>query len=135
MLHYWKSAKRKLAYDTVSGAVLSLSSLEYKMLQAITPPLSAACPSSLRYELAKFDSADVEEAYDRLYALYQEGLILSESHTDTPSLRIGKPYGITETGDLLREIADRLNGTLPTLICLTDADNDTVDSIREFFQI
>lgn len=135
MLHYWKSAKQKLAYDTVSGAVLSLSSLEYKMLQAITPPLSAACPSSLRYELAKFDSADVEEAYDNLYALYRKGLILNEPQGDTPSLRVGEPYGITETGDLLHEIAERLKGKVPTLVCLTDADSNTLDSIRKFFQI
>jgi len=78
MLYTLKSAGKKYAYDSASGAVIQLNALQFKMLGAITPPLTAACPTSLRYELAKFDSMDVEEAYEGIYALACDGLIYKE---------------------------------------------------------
>lgn len=78
MLYTLKSAGKKYAYDSVSGAVIQLNALQFKMLGAILPPLTAVCPTSLRYELAKFDSMDVEEAYEYIYSLSCDGLIYKE---------------------------------------------------------
>ena len=78
MLYTLKSAGKKYAYDSVSGAVIQLNALQFKMLGAILPPLTAVCPTSLRYELAKFDSMDVEEAYEGIYALSRDGIIYKE---------------------------------------------------------
>lgn len=78
MLYTLKSAGKKYAYDSSSGAVIQLNALQFKMLGAIVPPLTPVCPTSLRYELAKFDSMDVEEAYGQIYELASAGLIYSE---------------------------------------------------------
>lgn len=78
MLYTLKSAGKKYAYDSTSGAVIQLNALQFKMLGAIVPPLTPVCPTSLRYELAKFDSMDVEEAYEYIYSLACDGLIYKE---------------------------------------------------------
>ncbi|MBQ9098569.1 MAG: hypothetical protein IJY50_03975 [Clostridia bacterium] len=92
MLVLFRCNARKYAYDTVSGYLRTLSGLEFRMLEAIQPPLTPLCPTALRYELAKFDSADVEEAYDELYAAFRKDLIfVPESGTLTP------PTADTET--------------------------------------
>ena len=78
MLYTVRSAGKKYAYDSASGAVIQLNALQFKMLGAIVPPLTAVCPTSLRYELAKFDSMDVEEAYGQIYELATSGLIYNE---------------------------------------------------------
>ena len=115
MIHCWKSAKQKLVYDTVSGAIVSLTSLEYKMIQAITPPLAPICPSSLRYELAKYDSADVEEAYEHIYSLYLNGILFSVDHGTLKKLRIGDCYGLTEANDIARDVVSILGGAMPEI--------------------
>ena len=55
-----------------------LSALAYKMLGLLEPPLTPECPAALRYDLAKYDSQDVDEAYDELYALSESGVLFSE---------------------------------------------------------
>ncbi len=61
-----------------------LSELSYELLGRIAPPsgsgqvtLEPECPVSLRYQLAKYDSSEVAEAYAELYQLYKEGLLYS----------------------------------------------------------
>ena len=54
------------------------NTLQFKMFGAIVPPLTQLCPTSLRYELAKFDSMDVEEAYEYIYSLFCDGVIYKE---------------------------------------------------------
>ena len=130
MLYYWKSSKQKLVYDTTSGAVVTLSSLEYKMIQAITPPLPPLCPSSLRYELAKFDSADVEEAYDHIFSLYKEGILFAPDNMQGASLRIGRVYGLTEADKIAREAIDFLNGQKPEWIVEDSFPADKADEIK-----
>ena len=133
MIHYWKSEKQKLVYDTASGAIVSLTSLEYKMIQAITPPLSPVCPSSLRYELAKYDSADVEEAYTRIYTLFREGVLFAENADGNVCLRIGGSYGLTETNTVAHDVAGILNGKTPQFILAEQFSLDTAQSICALF--
>ena len=78
MVHIFKTNGRKIAYDTTSGAFVGLSSLANKMMGALTAPLPPVCPTSLRYELAKYDSGDVSETYKQLYRLFEEGLLFCE---------------------------------------------------------
>ena len=130
MLHYWKSGKQKIAYDTASGAVIALTSLEYKMIQAITPPLAPLCPSSLRYELAKFDSADVEEAYEKIYRLYTQGILFATPIAEQPRVCIGEAYGLTEANDLAREVLNRLGDVHPEWIVAPDIDAAVADRIK-----
>ena len=69
---------KKYAYDSASGSIMQPNALEYKMLGAIVPPLTRVCPTSLRYELAKFDSLDVEETYDGIFLLSEKGVLYAE---------------------------------------------------------
>lgn len=78
MLYTFRFEGKKYAYDSASGAIMQPSTLEFKMLGAIQPPLTRACPTSLRYELAKFDSMDVEETYDGIYALAEKKVLFVE---------------------------------------------------------
>ena len=130
MLHCFKSAKQKLVYDTASGAVIHLTSLEYKMLQAITPPLAPLCPSSLRYELAKYDSADVGEAYDHLYALFCEGLLFAADHGEEAVLRIGEPYGLTQANEIARDVSSLLGGKSHKLAIQDGISPQVAEEIR-----
>ncbi len=78
MLYTFRFEGKKYAYDSASGAIMQPTALEFKMMGAIQPPLTALCPTSLRYELAKFDSMDVEETYDGIYALARRDILYKE---------------------------------------------------------
>jgi hypothetical protein len=75
MLILFRHNAKKYAYDTVCGALHTTSALEYRMLEAIQPPMGPICPTALRYELAKYDSEDVAECYDSLYEKAANGMI------------------------------------------------------------
>lgn len=77
MLTLFRYTAGKYAYDTANGTVLPLTSLEYRVLELLTPPLSPALPVSLRYELAKFDSDTVGDTYRALYEKYRNGMIFA----------------------------------------------------------
>lgn len=55
------------------GQNISLTTLQKKMLSALTLPMVEDCPTSLRYALAKYDAGTVAEAYDGLYQLFLQG--------------------------------------------------------------
>ena len=75
MLYTFRFEGKKYAYDSASGAIVQPSALEFKMIGAIQPPLTKNCPTSLRYELAKYDSLDVEKTYEGIYALFEAGVL------------------------------------------------------------
>ena len=78
MLYTIKTDGKKYAYDSASGAVLHINNLQHKMLGAIVPPVSPASLTSLRYELAKFDSSDISNTFDGIYALAKDGILYAE---------------------------------------------------------
>ena len=94
MLYTFRHEGKKYAYDSVSGAVVQPSALEYKMMGAILPPLTPVCPTSLRYELAKYDSLDVEEAYNVIYALSERGILYC-AEDETVRIRTEGEYAFT----------------------------------------
>ncbi len=75
MIYTLKFEGKKYAYDTASGAVVPLASLPFKMVEALEGPLEPLCPTSLRYELAKYDSMDVSEAYDAILEYAENDLL------------------------------------------------------------
>lgn len=94
MLYTFRFEGKKYAYDSVSGAIVQPSALEYKMMGAILPPLTPVCPTSLRYELAKYDSLDVEDAYTAIYALSEAGVLYS-AEDDIVRIRTEGEYAFT----------------------------------------
>lgn len=75
MVYTLKFEGKKYAYDSAAGTTVTLSSLPFKMVEALEPPLEPLCPTSLRYELAKYDSRDVEEAYDSILEYAKDGIL------------------------------------------------------------
>ncbi len=82
MVHTFKIGGHRIAYDSVSGYMLPLSELTYKMLDYITLPMPEECSSALRYDLAKFDSADIRKEYNRVYELYREGKLFAQDNEE-----------------------------------------------------
>ncbi len=82
MVHSFKIGGRRLAFDSASGELFEFGELAYKMLDYIGLPMPKDCPSALRYDLAKYDSAAIEETYDELYALAKAGKIFVEAEAD-----------------------------------------------------
>ena len=78
MVYTLKFEGKKYAYDSVAGTVVALPSLPFKMIEALEPPLEPICPTSLRYELAKYDFSDVEAAYDTILEYAENGLLYQE---------------------------------------------------------
>ena len=70
-----------IIYDSVSGAVIKSSELEAYICDALDPcgeeltHLPEKCPSEIRYELARFSSTEVGEAYAKIKEYYSLGLI------------------------------------------------------------
>lgn len=99
MIYLYKYNGRKCCYDSKSGAVIELTALQYKMMGAIEAPLTPVCPTSLRYELAKFDSEDVSEAYDELYGLFSDGILFAEGDGNTAVLRVSGDHSTTDADE------------------------------------
>lgn len=77
MIHTFKKGKERYVCDLASGQISLVSALQFKMLSYLRPPLTPELPTSLRYDLAKYDSGSVEDAYEGLYALFEEGKLFS----------------------------------------------------------
>lgn len=115
MLYTFRFEGKKYAYDSVSGAIVEPSALEYKMMGAILPPLTAVCPTSLRYELAKYDSLDVEEAYREIYSLSQKGVLYCPED-GTVRIRTAGEYAFTGSSLIataLNEAFSKAESTIP----------------------
>lgn len=132
MLILFRHNAKKYAYDTASGALIPLTALAKRMLEAIEPPLGAVCPTALRYELAKYDSADVEETYAELYDKAANGVIFAPENgvlvtpdTDADTAReallaaaeaLTAPVSVTGAHTALAQEILRAKGLLKDLI-------------------
>lgn len=78
---YSSSEGRYIIYDTASGAVIRSSEIEAYICDALdpceegAPVLPEKCPSEIRYELARFASTEVAQAYAKIKEYYSAGLI------------------------------------------------------------
>lgn len=97
MVHTFKFAGQRIAYDSVSGLVLPLTELGYKMLDYIELPMAPECSSALRYDLAKYDSAAISETYNELYRLYSEGKLFAEGDCGIETLHGGAVIAVGDT--------------------------------------
>lgn len=117
MLYTFRFEGKKYAYDSASGAIIRPDALQFKMLNAIQPPLNKACPTSLRYELAKFDSLDVEDAYNKIYALFEAGILYAPESSDG-CIRVitDGEYAFSSDGLMAAALQEAFS-TAPTPIC------------------
>ena len=77
MLHKFKLYGQRFVIDTTTGAVHKLSEISYDMLTYLRLPFENAFPSTLRYDLAKYESSKLAEAYMDLAKLGEDGVFSS----------------------------------------------------------
>lgn len=77
MIHVYKVNGERFVYDAGSDTSTPISALQQKMLSYIKPPMTEDLPTSLRYDLAKYDGGMVADAYDELYEFYLEGKLFA----------------------------------------------------------
>ncbi len=124
MLHKFKFASRRYAYDSVSGTVHSLEELGYKMLDYLVIPMAPDCPSALRYDLAKYDSEAISATYDVMLAEWKAGRLFSEDEpydTVKPSAVVAGAKLVETPAGLKIEPSDEL---------LDDLDEELADLDR-----
>lgn len=79
MIHKFKLYGQRFAIDTESLAVHRLSELQYDMLTYLRLPFEDSFPSTLRYDLAKYESSKLAEGYLALARLGKDGVFCSDT--------------------------------------------------------
>lgn len=78
MVHTFTALGQYLAADTNSGAVHILDKLSYALLSNCHQTLEAALPQTFYTQFPERSAAELEEAWQELYELQQEGLLFSD---------------------------------------------------------
>ena len=79
MVYRFKLYGQRYMIDTGSCALHELSELQYDMLSYLKLPFEDQFPSSLRYDLAKYESSQLAQAYMTFRKWHFDGVFLSES--------------------------------------------------------
>lgn len=82
MIHTFKLYGTRIALDTGSGAVHLLDALDMDMLRYLVFPLENNCLSTLRYDLARYESADVASAFAAFEKKNGDGVFSDGNETD-----------------------------------------------------
>ena len=78
MVYRFKLYGQRYMIDTGSCALHELSELQYDMLSYLKLPFEDQFPSSLRYDLAKYESSQLAQAYMTFRKWHFDGVFLSE---------------------------------------------------------
>lgn len=107
--------RRPCLWNPADGSLTRLSELEAAILAEVKTPTAPACPTSVRYAVAKYDSAEVDEAYADLRALFAA----AEGEVAAPKLVIE-----AGTSPALTEVALRAAGeAFPAAALALEADD------------
>lgn len=83
MIHGYKLNGYNIILDVHSGGVHVVDELFYDLVTLLTPPLDKSCPPAvLQKLLARYDRAEVEEAYCEALELYNDGSLFSVDDYD-----------------------------------------------------
>lgn len=88
MIHRFKLYGQRFAIDTKSLAIHKLSELQYDMLTYLDFPLEDSFPSTLRYDLAKYEASKLAEGYLELARLERDGVFMSEKPVTVPDIAL-----------------------------------------------
>ena len=69
MLYTYKLGSKHIAFDNEKLKIFALSELEWQISDFTGEDMPSVCPSALRYALAKYDSATIDSAYNRVYSI------------------------------------------------------------------
>ena len=78
MVHTFQALGVYIAVDVNSGAVHVLDELTYRLLEQVTPPMAEHCPEEVQKKLPQYDAAALEEAWQELRGLVEQGLLFEE---------------------------------------------------------
>lgn len=79
MIHKFKFYGHYFAIDTESATVHTLTELQYDMLTYLRFPFEDVFPTTLRYDLAKYESSKLMQAYFEFKKLSDDGVFMSGS--------------------------------------------------------
>ncbi len=130
MVHIFKILGKKIAFDSASGAFVPLTALANKMVGALTAPLAPVCPTSLRYELAKYDSEDVSDTYDKLYSLQENGILFARG--DDAKLMLEGEYS-AESDDAIAEALKAIKSEGKNSVSFIGSNENAEKLAKEIF--
>ena len=78
MVHTFQALGVNIAVDVNSGAVHVLDELTYHLLEQVVPPMAEHCPAEIAAKLPQYAPADLEEAWQELRGLAEQGLLFEE---------------------------------------------------------
>ena len=94
MIYKFKFYGHYFALDTESAAIHNLTELQYDMLTYLRFPFEDVFPSTLRYDLAKYEASKLKEAYFEFKMLSDDGVFMSSSpiilRTEVKSLKFAE---------------------------------------------
>ena len=79
MIYKFKFYGHYFALDTESAAIHNLTELQYDMLTYLRFPFEDVFPTTLRYDLAKYESSKLKDAYFEFKKLSEDGVFMSDS--------------------------------------------------------
>ena len=91
MVHTFTALGRHLAVDVNSGAVHVLDQLCCDLLSLTEGPLGEHCPAELAEKLPQYNPADLEEAWQELRVLQEQGLLYSDDSYIDPEAAMAMP--------------------------------------------
>ncbi len=75
MVHTFEALGEYIAVDSNSGAVHVLDEMSFRLLQLVVPPMEAQAPPAVLAALAQYPPEALEECWQELRTLAQEGLL------------------------------------------------------------
>lgn len=82
MIYTFKLYGTRIALDTSSGAAHLLDALGFDMLRYLVFPLENNCLSTLRYDLARYESADVSATFSAFEKMNKDGVFSENGEED-----------------------------------------------------
>ena len=78
MVHTFTALGQYLAADVNSGAVHVLDRMGYDLLSRLEGPMGDSCPQKLKEELGQYDPRELDELWQELRALQDQGLLFTD---------------------------------------------------------
>ena len=91
MVHTFSALGRNLAVDVNSGAVHVLDKLCYDLLSRIPGPMGEQLPGELAAQLPQYGRAELEEGWQELRALQDQGLLFTTDEYLDPEAAMALP--------------------------------------------
>ena len=85
MVHVFEALGVKLAVDVNSGAVHVLDALTFDLLPLVEPPMAEHCPEAVASKLPQYGAQALEEGWQDLRELAQNGLLFVEDDYIDPT--------------------------------------------------